>query len=103
MPNELLDDRSVHMKALRRQFVERIKTDADAVAPLVNSVDDTGILALRSLCHAIRGSAPMFGLSAMADAAVTLHRKVKDSPGDRAPILASWNALYVQIQQSAQG
>jgi hypothetical protein len=99
MATASLTDRDPRVEALRRQFLERVMADCDAIAGLVNPVNDAGILALRSLCHFLKGSAPIFGYADLCDAAQALHHEIRQGSDDRASIMAKWAALFELTQR----
>lgn len=100
MPTAVLADRNAKMAILRRQFLVRVSTDAEAIKGLVNQMDDTGILALRSLCHMLKGSASILGFHALMNSAVTLHREILERPQDKRSIMDKWACLLGDIQRS---
>lgn len=81
------------LASLRSQFLERISWDTEAINQLVNPADDSGILALRSLCHFLKGTAPLFGYSDLSDAAQALHGEIRRVPQNRGAVLAKWTVL----------
>ena len=100
MPTDAFEDRNAKMSIMRRQFLARVSTDADSIRGLVNQIDDTGGLALRSLCHMLKGSAGILGFHALTDSAVILHREIRERPQERQSIMDKWACLLGDLQRS---
>lgn len=101
MQADTLIDCSARMMILRRNFLDRVSTDADAIKGLVNPMDDTGILALRSLCHMLKGSANLLGLHALMNSAADLEREIRGRAQDRRSIMEKWATLLGNLSQCA--
>ena len=74
------------MQSLREQFIVRMFGDAQKIRVLAESIgrDGTGdaLLALGRVCHALCGTASLFGFATVSDASALVQRAVREVPPD---------------------
>ncbi|HSX56710.1 MAG TPA: Hpt domain-containing protein [Sphingomonas sp.] len=87
------------MAGLRERFAARTRGEAELVAAYARSGDRN---ALRDLCHAIAGTAGMFGFSTLGEAAGAVEDAIDEKAAD--DVLAHGVAhLLAQVERLPQG
>jgi Zn-dependent oligopeptidase len=112
MANELPDDAGLRLRELREQFIVRMTGDAQKIRALAESMEsdgtDNAVLALGRLCHALCGTASLFGFASVSDASALVQQAVREVPPDlgrisRQSIFLADHILHCAAAATGQG